>query len=482
MVSNYPVTPGTTYTICVGWGGSNNSSSNETAIAGGDSWINSSTNEPTNGCVAKGGAGGASAVGNTSSTSLGSGGLGTTNGCSGDVIYSGGSGASGDSTSGFQYGGGGGGSAGPNSSGSSATNGTGLGASPVTGGGGGGNPNATQGSSGAGHSPTTLPGGGGGGSRSGSTNQYAGGNGASGQVIVTVASLGTAVSPASITLSNTNQVYTGSAEPVSLSVSPTNATPVLITYSNTLYPSTTNAPTNAGSYSVTAGITNASYIGSSTATLTINAATPQISFIGSSNDPYNGYPWGLSTTVSPSGIPVSISYNGGTNLPVAVGSYTVVASNSADSVNSNWTASCTNTVLTVYDPVSQWRQAYYGTTNNSGPAASTAVCGNGLNNNAAYTFGINPTSSVTSPLLSVSNAGSNTIVISFTAQAAGTGPGYSGLSRYYSLLCTTNVENSNSWSVVPGYSNITGSNQTVSLMTNTLGGPKWFYMLKAWLQ
>ena len=110
------------------------------------------------------------------------------------------------------------------------------------------------------------------------------------------------------------------------------------------------------------------------------------------------------------------------------------------------------------------------------------MCGNGLNNNANYTFGINPTNPATSPLLSISNESNNSLTLSFTAQAAGPGPGYSGLSRYYNLEATTNLTNSNAWNPIPGYSNILGSNQVISLSTNASNGPKWFYRLKAWLQ
>ena len=293
----------------------------------------------------------------------------------------------------------------------------------------------------------------------------------------------TAPIPATITISGTNQTYSGLPQPVSFNVSPTDANPVSITYSNSNYLITTNPPTNSGSYSVSASVMNSNYSGTTNATLQIDPASPTITFSGMTNDPYNGFPWSISTTVSPGGIPVVVTYNGSTSAPIAVGSYSVVASNSADLLNSNWIAASTNTILTIYDPVSQWRQAYYGTTNNSGSAASTAQCGNGINNNTAYTFGINPTTALTAPLLGISNStASNTITLNFKALLAGNGPGYAGLSRYYSLLGSTNLTNSNSWMPIAGYSNIVGTNQTVIFSTNTLNQPKWFFMLKAWLQ
>jgi hypothetical protein len=133
--------------------------------------------------------------------------------------------------------------------------------------------------------------------------------------------------------------------------------------------------------------------------------------------------------------------------------------------------------------VSAWRVSTFGTSNNSGNAADDASpYGIGLNNLQAYTFGVNPTQPLTTPLLSISNGNNNSISLGFTALSAGSSPGYSGLTRYYNLESSTNLTNSNSWNPVSGYSNIPGSNQVISLSTNTSSGTKFFYRLKAWLQ
>jgi len=473
--TSYAVTLGATYTINVGSGGiplaTNAFTNGQVASAGGDSWFNSN-NSVSSIILAKGGAGGTCIIGSIGNQ-FGAGGIGTTNNSIGDVLFAGGSGAQ---SSAVTYAGGGGGSAGSATNGNSAVANLGTGATAVSGGGNGGNPNPSSGSSGAGQAPTQPPGGGGGGARVGGSTLYVGGSGASGQVVLTITNLA-----ANVNLSSLTQTYNGLAKPVTTSTAPSNI-PLSITYSNNVYSSSTNAPTNSGSYSVLANTTNSSYFGSATGTLIIGSANPVITLSGSTNNPYNGYPWSLSTTVSPGGIPVIITYNGSTSVPTAVGTYSVIASNSADSINSNWVASSTNATLTIYDPTSAWRLAYYGTTNNSGSAASSAQCGNGFNNNAAYTFGINPTNPATAPLLALSNGGSNTVTLSFTALSAGSGAGYAGLTRYYNLEETTNLSDSNSWSPVAGYSNIVGSNQAVFLTTNTSGGTKIFYMLKAWLQ
>ena len=467
---SYPVTPGTTYYLNVGSGGVPESAStitNNTSVPGGDSWFNSS-NAPSINILAKGGAGG-----NAVTSGPGLGGTGSTNGSLGDLVYAGGSGAAGYSTT---LGGGGGGSGGTSSAGNSATNGSTNGATAVTGGGNGGNPN-TSGSSGVGQTPSIPPGGGGGGSRAGSSGSfYLGGNGAAGRVIITVKGLSAVVTPGGLT-----QTYDGTPKSISATTAPSNL-PVSITYSNAGYPVSGNAPTNAGSYSVMTTVTNSSYTGSTNGTLTIAPATPLIAISGTTNAPYNGAAHSVSASIAPNFIPVSVTYNGSTTPPNAVGIYTVLASNAADALGSNWVASSATSTLNIYDPVAAWRTSYFGTTSSVGLSSDNATNGNGLNNLQSYTFGVEPNQSVSNTLLMISNTGSNTMTLSFLARAAGSTSGYSGLTRYYNLEATTNLNDSTSWSPVSGYSNIQGLNQVVALSTNTSGGTKWFYRLKAWLQ
>jgi hyaluronate lyase len=178
--TNYPVTPGTTYYINVGVGGANNSSVNDTTVPGGDSWFNSVNSTNLALVLAKGGAGGESAVGNTSTTRYGIGGTGTTNNSIGDVIYAGGSGATGAASSA----GGGGSGAGNSTNGTTATNNVGA-VAPLGGGGNGGTGQTTN--STIGGNGFAAGGGGGGARASGTLN--AGGVGGSGQIILTVQSV-----------------------------------------------------------------------------------------------------------------------------------------------------------------------------------------------------------------------------------------------------------------------------------------------------
>ncbi len=177
-LTSYPVTPGSTYYINVGTGGFNTSSVNGTVVAGRDSWVNS-VNEPSTVIIAKGGAGGASAIGNTVDTQYGAGGIGTATGSAGDVVSRGGSGSTGAKASA----GGGGSSAGLASNGNDAT--SNIGAAAPAGGGAGGSGTTSSSKDG---SPGSAPGGGGSGARDTSTAPIylrMGGSGGLGKVVLT---------------------------------------------------------------------------------------------------------------------------------------------------------------------------------------------------------------------------------------------------------------------------------------------------------
>ena len=177
----YAVDPGVTYFLSVGDGGIS-SLVDGASVPGGDTWFNS-VNSASSTILAKGGAGGVTAV-TTNSDKFGAGGVGSATGSLGDVVFRGGSGANATTNS---YGGGGGGSAGTAANGVTPTANSGLGAVAVTGGGNGGNPNPSSGANANGSSPTTPPGGGGGGARSASTTARSGGSGAVGKITLTLA-------------------------------------------------------------------------------------------------------------------------------------------------------------------------------------------------------------------------------------------------------------------------------------------------------
>ena len=83
--------------------------------------------------------------------------------------------------------------------------------------------------------------------------------------------------PASVVLANLSATFDGAAKSASASTTPSGLA-VQLTYQGSAYSLTTNAPTNAGSYTVVGSITDANYIGSATNTLTISPASQTISF------------------------------------------------------------------------------------------------------------------------------------------------------------------------------------------------------------
>jgi hyaluronate lyase len=262
-----PVVPGNTYYINVGTCASNASAVTSNAVAGGDSWF-SSSNGPSSLILAKGGAGGNSAVGNAADTAYATAGLATTNGSIGNILYAGGSGANGLSSGA----GGGGSGAASTTNGVTATNNVGA---VSTAGGGTGGDGVTTGSVAGGSG--FAPGGGGGGARNSSGTVSLGGAGGAGQVVITPKSFSGVVAPvAPVIYGNTNLVgvtnrvlsyqITASNNPTYYSAS--NLPTGLLVNTNTGWIS--GIPGQTGSFAVTLVASNIA--GTGTATLNLKVA------------------------------------------------------------------------------------------------------------------------------------------------------------------------------------------------------------------
>jgi len=123
---------------------------------------------------------------------------------------------------------------------------------------------------------------------------------------------------ASLSLGNLSQTYDGTLKSVSVTTSPANL-PV-----NVQYDGTANAPTDAGTYAITATITDPNFTGTASDTLVVNKAETTVA-LGSLEQTYDGAPKFVSTATIPAGLPVDTTYDGNTAAPTRAGSYAVAA-------------------------------------------------------------------------------------------------------------------------------------------------------------
>lgn len=122
---------------------------------------------------------------------------------------------------------------------------------------------------------------------------------------------------AGVTLTNLAQTYDGAARPASATCVPA------VSYSLT-YDGSPTAPTDAGSYTVVAAVTDANYQGGATGTLIVAKAEASVAF-DSLTAGYNGTGRAAAVSTEPESLAVNLTYDGFATLPVAVGTYEVVA-------------------------------------------------------------------------------------------------------------------------------------------------------------
>jgi hypothetical protein len=134
------------------------------------------------------------------------------------------------------------------------------------------------------------------------------------------------------TVSSTSQAYTGAPRAVTVTTSPVGLE-YTVTYNGGAAP-----PVNAGAYPFTVTLTDANVtaVAPQSGTLTITKATASVTIDNlSQGDTGQAHP--VTVTTTPTGLAVSVTYNGGTTPPTTAGNYTVVAT-----VNdANYTGSAT---------------------------------------------------------------------------------------------------------------------------------------------
>jgi hypothetical protein len=166
------------------------------------------------------------------------------------------------------------------------------------------------------------------------------------------------------------------------------------------YNGSTNVPQTVGTYTVVANFTSSDpHYGnaSGTGSITITPVVPiTVTFAGTGNFPYDGQPHVVSATaVGVDGMPVngtfSYTYNGSSTPPVALGSYTVVATFSSSDPNYLGTAG-TFTLNIVVGPVAPTIVVAGGTFANDGqphPDQALALTGDGttwVSGSFTYTY------------------------------------------------------------------------------------------------
>jgi hypothetical protein len=127
-----------------------------------------------------------------------------------------------------------------------------------------------------------------------------------------------AKAPATVTLRDLAQTYTGSARPVAATTSPAGLA-VNFTYDGSATP-----PINAGSYAVVGTINEANYVGSATGTLVVAKALAGVAF-ESLTARYTGSPLAPTVVTTPAGLVTTLTFNGGATAPTGLGTYAVVA-------------------------------------------------------------------------------------------------------------------------------------------------------------
>lgn len=123
---------------------------------------------------------------------------------------------------------------------------------------------------------------------------------------------------ATVGLSGLTSTYDGSAKSVTATTNPAGLA------TSVQYDGSGTAPSSAGSYSVTAVITNKLYSGSASGTLNIAKATATIS-LSNLSQTYDGTAHSATVGVTPNSLTATVTYNGSLAAPTIAGDYEIVA-------------------------------------------------------------------------------------------------------------------------------------------------------------
>ncbi|MBL9186612.1 MAG: immunoglobulin domain-containing protein [Opitutaceae bacterium] len=141
-------------------------------------------------------------------------------------------------------------------------------------------------------------------------------------------------SVATVVLANLSQTYDGTPRIATATTTPDGLAV------NLTYDGSTTAPTNAGSYAVAASIADANYRGSTVGTLVVAPAVATIALSGLTQA-YDGLPKPVTTSTTPAGLAVSITYDGKAAPPTNPGSYPIVAT----TIDPNYTGNASGALV-----------------------------------------------------------------------------------------------------------------------------------------
>ena len=189
---------------------------------------------------------------------------------------------------------------------------------------------------------------------------------------------------AQIFLSSLSHVYSGTVQSASVTTVPSGLSGVDLSYGQGGNPAT---PIDAGAYDVVAALVNPNYTLSApvTAVLTISKATATVS-IGNTVQTYDGTPKPVAVTTAPSGLTVTVTYDGSGSAPIAVGDYAVVAMVNEANYAGQATATLriTTGTVTISDIVWVDNDATSIVYNGSARAAKATVSGSSLTPTFTY--------------------------------------------------------------------------------------------------
>jgi alpha-tubulin suppressor-like RCC1 family protein len=147
----------------------------------------------------------------------------------------------------------------------------------------------------------------------------------------TTASLTISKAVATVSITGTSQTYNGSPRPVTVTTTPAGV-------SNTVtYDGSGTAPTNVGTYAVSVTVTDPNYTSTpnpTTASLTINKAVATVTVTGTTAT-FDGSPHPVTVTTVPAGLANTVTYNGSTTAPSAIGTYAVAVTITAPNYTSS---------------------------------------------------------------------------------------------------------------------------------------------------